>query len=400
MTQTPACRVGLVGTGFLARTRARCYGQLPGGGAVLKAVTSRDAANAQEFAKQHGVEHVSESFEALIARDDIDLVDLCVPNHLHRPFTEAAAKAGIAVACTKPLTAYVGQDLTEPFDDADVSSVDPRQMARVAIQDASAMVQACRDAKVPLLYGENWIHAPSVRRAEELLRAHKSPILDIRGWECHNGSHSPYSKLWKYTGGGSLVRLAAHPIGAMVYLKEREGLAATGKPIRALSVIADTANPTALLDGPSSVAQGWVDVETWASVSIAFSDGSRGLALGADTMVGGMQSRLVVLTGDGHLECNISPHDALKSFGAEAQTFGDSYVMEKAGTHAGWNTYLPDEDHSSGHTSMCADFVAAVREKREGRSSGDLGLEVTRIVSAAYCSAAEGRRVTLDEVTP
>lgn len=398
MSQSPSCRVGLVGTGFLARIRARCYAQLPGGGAVLAAVASRELGNAERFAAEYGVEKVAESFEALIARDDIDLVDLCVPNHLHRSFTEAAASAGIAVACTKPLTAYVGQDLDEPFEDADVSAVDPRHMARVAVGDAGAMVRACREAGVPLLYGENWVHAPSVRRAAELLKMHESPILDMRGWECHNGSHSPYSKLWRYTGGGSLVRLAAHPIGAMVHLKELEGLARSGEPTRAVSVTADTANPTALLNGPSSVAQGWVDVETWASVSIAFSDGSRGLALGADTMVGGMQSRLVVLTGNGHLECNLSPHDALRGFGSEANSFGDSYVMEKAGSHAGWNSYLPQEDHSSGHIAMCADFVAAVREGRDACSTGELGLEVTRVVSAAYCSASEGRCVKLEEM--
>jgi predicted dehydrogenase len=220
----------------------------------------------------------------------------------------------------------------------------------------------------------------------------------MRGWECHNGSHSPYSKLWRYTGGGSLVRLAAHPIGAMVYLKQIEGEARNQAPIQPVSVVADTANPTAMLEGKSSVAQGWVDVETWGSVSIAFSDGSRGLALGSDTMVGGMQSRLVILTGNAHLECNLSPNDAMRGFGSDADSFGDSYVMEKAGTQAGWNNYLPQEDHSSGHIAMCADFVAAVREGREGLSTGELGLQVTRIVQAAYCSAREGRRVQLEEL--
>jgi predicted dehydrogenase len=400
MTRTTPLGVGLVGSGFLARTRARCYRALPGGGGRLVAVTSRDGEKAAAFAREEGIPEAVQDLDALLARDDIQLVDLCVPNHLHRPFTERVAAAGKAVACTKPLTAYVGQDLGPEASDAEVSAVDRRRMAAVAIEDARAMVEACERAGVPLLYGENWVHAPAVRRAAALLEASGGRILDLRGWESHSGSHSPYSKLWRYTGGGSLIRLAAHPIGAMLHLKALEGLARDGKAITAVSVVADTAEVTAGVEPGPGVATGWVDVESWGSVSIAFSDGTRGLAMGSDTMVGGMQSRLVVLSDQSHLECNLSPNDALRGYGAAPGVFGGAYVMEKAAHDAGWHSFIPDEDASSGHLDMCADFVAAAAGEREGRSTGQLGYEVTRVVMAAYVSAAEGRRVTLDEVTP
>ena len=401
MNSSTSLGVGLVGSGFLARTRARCYRALPGGGGRLVAVASRDEAKARAFAAEEGVPEVAADLDALLGREDVQLVDLCVPNHLHRPFAERAAAAGKAVACTKPLTAYVGQDLDEGATDADVSSVDRRRMAAVAIADARAMVEACEGAGVPLLYGENWVHAPAVRRAAALLEASGGRILDLRGWECHSGSHSPYSKLWRYTGGGSLIRLAAHPIGAMLHLKAAEGLAREGAPIVPVAVVADAADVTAGVEpGGPGVATGWVDVESWGSVSIAFSDGTRGLAMGSDTMVGGMQSRLVVLTDQTHLECNLSPHDSLRGYGAAQGAFGESYVMEKASHDAGWHSFIPDEDASSGHLDMCADFVAAAAGERPGRSTGALGYEVTRVVMAAYVSAAEGRRITLDEVTP
>ena len=47
----------------------------------------------------------------------------------------------------------------------------------------------------------------------------------MHGWEAHSGSHSPYSKDWRRTGGGALLRLGAHPSGAMLWFKQTEGLA-------------------------------------------------------------------------------------------------------------------------------------------------------------------------------
>lgn len=61
----------------------------------------------------------------------------------------------------------------------------------------------------------------------------------MRGGECHNGSHSPFSKIWRYTGGGALVRLGAYPIGAMLYLKVQEGLTRNGVPIYPVAASAE-----------------------------------------------------------------------------------------------------------------------------------------------------------------
>ena len=60
-------------------------------------------------------------------------------------------------------------------------------------------------------------YAPSINKAERLLAQSGGTIVEMRGGECHSGSHSPFSKRWRYTGGGALLRLGAHPIGAMLY---------------------------------------------------------------------------------------------------------------------------------------------------------------------------------------
>jgi len=381
--------VGLVGAGFLAETRARCYARVAGVDARLAAVVARRPERARAFAGRHGVARATRSLDELLGMDEVDVVDLCVPNLLHREMAEAAARAGKHVICTKPLTAYVGQDLGGDATDEDVSSTSRAKMLEVATADAEAMVRAAREAGVRLFYGENWIYSPAVQRAARLLAASGGAVLEMRGWECHNGSHSEYSKLWRYTGGGALIRLGAHPIGAMLYLQRLQGA-------RPVSVTAEVGDLTrAVGDRECFVARGWKDVENWGCAILAFDDGSRGVAHGSDNLLGGMESKLEVLASNCHLKCNLSPSDVLRAYAPAPEVFADEYLMEKLDTKAGWSTPMPDEDWTSGHLPMCAAFLRAIAEGGEAESDGELGLEVTRVVYAAYLAAAEGRRVEL-----
>ena len=398
MSQLETVGIGVVGAGFLAETRARCYARVSGVHARLAAVTSRTPEKAREFAARHGVGAVCSELDELLGRDDVRLVDLCVPNHLHRPFAERAAAAGKHVVCTKPLSAYVGQDLPDDAPDEAVSAVPRAKMLERAVADAEAMVAAARRHGVQLMYGENWVYAPSIRRALELLRASRGALLEQRGWEGHSGSHSPYSKRWRHTGGGALLRLGAHPIGAMLQLKRAEGLARDGRgivPVAVTAEVADVAPAALAAPAAAAVATGWVDVESWGCAILSFSDGTRGVAYGSDTLLGGMQSRLELMGSNFRLACNLSPHDLLEGYAASPEVFEGQYVMEKAGSPAGWNTYLPDEDSTSGHVDMCRDFAHAALEGRAAVADGELGLAVTRVVYSAYVSAAEGRRVAL-----
>ncbi len=396
MTQQAPIGVGIVGAGFLAQTRARCYGRVPGGRARIEAVVARSQERSQAYASEHGIARACTDLDELLALPQVHLVDLCVPNHLHRPFAERAAAAGKHIVCTKPLTAYVGQDLGGGVSDTDVSDTPRQRMLEVAVNDAGSMVEAARSAGVNLMYGENWVHAPSFVRAQQMLKASRGVILEMRGHETHSGSHTPYAKLWRYNGGGSLIRLAAHPIGAMVALKKAEG-AARGQDIVPVSVSCEVADLSvaAAAGVEPRIATGWVDVENWASLTLCFSDGSRGVALGSDNQLGGMESRLKVLASTSQFEINLSPNDMLRSYAAEDGAFGDEYIMEKASTQAGWNTPIPGEDWCSGHQAMCDEFVQAVIEGRPTASDGELGLEVTRIIYSGYVSAVEGRRVNL-----
>jgi predicted dehydrogenase len=395
MTDSPLS-IGLVGAGFLARARASAWRKIAG--AKVEAVCSRSPESAVSFAASEGVPTAAKDLDELLGRADINAVDVCVPNRSHREVVERAARAGKHILCTKPMAAYVGQDLEDEGDEALVGEVDRAVMLDVAVADAEAMVSVARENGVVLAYAENWVHAPSIQRAAGLVATSSGSLMEMRGWEGHSGSHSEYSMRWVHAGGGALLRLGAHPIGAMLYLKREEGVRRDGSPILPIAVSAEVADLTkngALDDENCRVARGWVDVENWGCCVISFSDGSRGVAYGSDNKLGGMQSRLELSGSNFHLECNLSPNDLLKAYAPDEGVFEGEYLMEKLDSSAGWSTPIPDESWSSGQVAMLEDFRDAVEDGRPPRSDGELGLAVTRVVYAAYVAASEGRRVDL-----
>jgi len=364
-------------------------------------VTSARRERAEAWARRHGITTTWEDVEQMVASNAVDLVDLCVPNALHRPLAELAAQAGLDVLCTKPLAAYSGQDLPTSATDEEVRGRDPRQQWRVALADARAMGEASERAGSRLFYGENWLHAPSFQRALELLAHSESPVLEMHGWECHSGSHAAYARSWRAAGGGALLRLGAHPIGAMLHVKRSEGLRLDGKPVRPVSVTAEVADCSRAASGrglDASVATDWGEVENWGSAVIAFEDGSRGVASGSDNWLGGMDSRLQLLAARARFECNLSPADNLRAFAAGPDVFGNEPLVEKLETGAGWSNPMPDEDWTSGHLSLCQAVADAMIHGREMPADAELGIGVTNLVYAAYVSAAEGRRVELSEI--
>jgi len=363
------------------------------------AVADTDKERLQSYASRHGVAKTTTDFRELLALKEVDMVDLCVPNFLHRPMTEAAAEARKHIVCTKPMTAYAGQDLPEDNRLEQTGQQDRLKMLEVAIENAEAMVQAADQAGVLLMYGENWVYAPSMSKVAELAAKAGGTILDMRGGECHCGSHTPFSKIWYYAGGGALIRLGAHPIGAMIYLKRKEGLARSGKAIRPVSVMAEVGDLSRIESVQSEEAEwivkGWKDVENWGSAIVTFEDGAKGIVWASDTLLGGMESRLDVFLSNCHFKCNMSPSELVQAYAPDAEIFGDGYIIEKGGTKGGWSTPMPDEDWTSGHQLMCQAFVDSVADSKPAESDGTLGMEVVRVIYSAYLSAAEGRRVFL-----
>lgn len=95
-------KVGVLGAGAWAR-----FAHLPGykrdPRCELVAIADPVVERAREFAQEFGIPHVYDSHEALIAREDLDLVDVCTPSATHFELTWAALQAGKHVLCEKPV---------------------------------------------------------------------------------------------------------------------------------------------------------------------------------------------------------------------------------------------------------------------------------------------------------
>ncbi|MDA0803006.1 MAG: Gfo/Idh/MocA family oxidoreductase [Planctomycetota bacterium] len=380
--------IGIIGHGFLAKTRSRCWARVFGIDVAKSMVAGRDPSRARAFAADHGWSRGG-SIEELLSDPSITVVDLCVPQSAHRELCARAAAAGKHVLCTKPLTACTGQGCAPGAPREEIAKTAPRIMLSRACEDAQAMIDGCKRAGVQLFYGENWIFAPAFQRAAALNAASNGVILEMRGWESHSGSHSAYAKEWRHVGGGALLRLGSHPIGAMLWLKAREaarrgaGAVSVTRVTGAVADVTRAMSPGATCD----VATGWHDVESWGTATMQFSDGSVGTVFGSDVMMGGMQSHMTILASDHRLEVALSPNDALRTYSARDGTFGNEYMMEKASGQAGWNHAMPDEDMSSGQQGLVQHVAECAANGTVTHCDGALGAEVVRVVYEAYAAA-------------
>ena len=106
--------IGIVGAHFMGRAHSNAWfdlGQhynLPFR-VVMKAACDINASSATDFAERLGWESYVPSWEELLQRKDIDVIDICTPNSLHMPITLAAAESGKHIICEKPIAMTAGE---------------------------------------------------------------------------------------------------------------------------------------------------------------------------------------------------------------------------------------------------------------------------------------------------
>lgn len=123
-------RIGMIGYGFMGRAHTNAYKRVPDFfpelkyRPVLQAVCARNEEKVKAFAQQWGYASHETDWKKLVQRDDIDAVDICVPNNLHREISLAAAAAGKMILCEKPLAMNVaeGQEMCDAVDKAGVAN--------------------------------------------------------------------------------------------------------------------------------------------------------------------------------------------------------------------------------------------------------------------------------------
>ncbi len=138
-------KAGFIGAGRISDLHAIEY--LQNSNAELTAVCDADASLAHAQAKRWGVprERVFTDFEALLACEEVNLVEILLPHHLHAPAALAAFRAGKHVSLQKPMA--------------------------LRLEDADRMIAAAREAKLMFKVFENVLFYPPVQRAKALVDA-------------------------------------------------------------------------------------------------------------------------------------------------------------------------------------------------------------------------------------
>ncbi len=380
-------RIGIVGARFAAELHAVNYRQLRGNRVELTAVCARARSQAEAFAKHHRIAHVFTDYRQLVESSMVDVVDVCATTEAHAAIAMAAARAGKHLIVEKPLTGY--------FGDAGTAR---EQMLTEALASADGVIAATERAGVTLCYAEDYVYAPPVAKLRSLVEVSDGAILELRAEESHSGSHAAYARQWRTAGGGSLLRMGSHPVGAVLHLKHHEGQLHHGRPIRARSVLADVAQLTrlpAVSERARFIRATPEDVEDWSVAIITFDDGTKAVINSNDISLGGVRNSVTAYLTNAVVQANITPNTAVTAYAPDAVVWGEAYITEKVETKAGWQFPSPEEDWMRGYPQELEDFVDAIETRRPPLSGAVLARDVVEVIYAGYLSAATGRRVDL-----
>lgn len=199
--------IGLIGYGFMGRAHSNAFRKVSNFfdlqyQPVLKAVCGRDEAKVKAFAARWGFETHETDWRKLIARKDIDLIDIASPNDVHKEIAVAAAKAGKMILCEKPLS---------------MNGAEGKQM-----------VAAVEKAKVPNMVWYNYRRVPAVTLARQLIeegrlgRIFHYRAKFLQDWTISKDLPQGGAGLWrldvKVAGSGVTGDLLAHCIDTALWL--------------------------------------------------------------------------------------------------------------------------------------------------------------------------------------
>ncbi|MGK0220585.1 MAG: putative dehydrogenase [Planctomycetota bacterium] len=146
---TRPLRVGMIGYGFMGKAHSNAYKQVahffpelelrP----ELSVLCARDKDKAASFAKTWGYKNVVSDWRELVQRDDVDIIDIGAPNHIHKDIALAAAAAGKMVVCEKPLA--------------------------MNVEEAEEMAAAVEAAGVPNMVWYNYRRVPAIALSKQVV---------------------------------------------------------------------------------------------------------------------------------------------------------------------------------------------------------------------------------------
>ena len=365
-------RIGLAGTGFAGKFHIENF---PPGVDVV-GVTSARAESREAFAAAQGIKAYA-TVEAMLP--DIDVLDICTPPSSHFQYMMMAARAGKHIVVEKPLTGFFG----------DPALTGKEAMLEGVLDQVRELREAVNQAGIVFGYAENFVYAPSIQKEREIVEKTKAQILRMVGEESHNGSHSPVYGIWSVQGGGSLLCKGCHPLGAILYLKRKEGMARLGSPIRPAAVSARTHTITKLagFEDKGFLRTGYKDTEDYAFLHVVFDDGTVADVTASELVLGGIYDFVEVFANNHRTRCRISPVNVIDVYNPRHEQLKDVYLVEKLTTNEGWIPASPEEGWSLGYGPEWRDFAKAIRAGGRPESDLDLAIDITVTLYAGYLSA-------------
>jgi predicted dehydrogenase len=328
-------KIGLIGCGDIASCHVTGYLAIPEEARVT-AVSDLIEASAQLRARELGRSRVFGDFRALIDEGDVDAVDICLPHHLHKDAILAAAAAGKHILCEKPLC-----------------------LNRQQAEEISCAIKA---SGVTMMCAHNQLYYTAIRRARELLdEGLLGRVYEIRIVECFRLTKVEMESLLSWRGkketmgGGELIDTGYHPAYMLLYLADSE-------PTQVTAMLS-----THRIQG--------IDGEDSAQLLVRFANGAIGNVVSSwayELQTGPWQFHLIGERG--------------QLYGRDNQLF---YKIDNLETVA---LVLPELDTFS---EEIADFVACLRDQRQPLQTEAHGVEVLKVILAAYRSHEERRTIDL-----
>lgn len=359
----------MVGAEFMGRAHANAWRQAPRffdlpREPVLQVLCARDAAKLARAAPKLGFAEHATDWRAAIARPDVDVVDVCTPGDSHAEIAIAAARAGKAVLCEKPLANSVAE--------------------------AQAMADAVRAAGVPNLVCHNYRRVPAVALARRILEEGRlGAIHHFRGAYLQDWIvDTAFPRVWRLerarAGSGALGDVGSHQVDLARYLlgeiAEVSGLLHTFIAERPL---------------PGGGGRGRVDVDDAALALLRFASGAIGSLEGTRFATGRKNANRFEINGArGSLAFDLERLNELALYEEQGAGSGFRTVLATDPSHPYAGAWWPPGhalgyEHSFVHT--IADFVRAIERGEPASPSFADGLATQRVLAAIERSAASRR---------
>jgi predicted dehydrogenase len=382
--------IAVIGQGFMGRVHSLAWAgaaKLPGTSLhpEVAVLCGRDPEALQRNSVLLGFGQVSTDWREVVTRDDIDLVDVCVPGASHAEIALGALDAGKHVLCEKPLANTVGQ-------------------ARAMAEAAARAAQSGRYAMV----GFNYRRVPALALASRLIAEGRiGAVRHVRAQYLQDWLTDPEFPLtWRLdaeqAGSGALGDLGAHLIDLIRFLTSSEvaEVAALHETfVRERPLPAQVTGLSATAAGGGRA--GTVTVDD-ASVAVARLSNGALATIEATRMAPGHKNGMIIeLNGSaGSIAFDLERLNELHLYTREAGGPGDGFrdvLVTNPGDPYVAQWWPPGHMLGWEHTFIhqCQDLMAAIADGRQPSPSFADGLAVQLVLEAIERSSAEGRFVAL-----